>query len=55
MSYSFTDANRDDPLSVTMMIPFVDLLNHHDNHNAELLYHSNYVQLVAVKNIEKVS
>ena len=54
MSYSFTDDNGTDPLSVTMMVPFVDLLNHHDNHNAELSYHSNYLQLIAIKDIKKV-
>ena len=54
MSYSFTDDNEEDPLSQTMMVPFADLLNHHTEHNAELSYHSNYLQLVAVKDIVKV-
>ena len=54
MSYSFTDDSTNDPLSTTMMVPFVDLLNHHDDHNAELSYHKKYLRLVAIKDIEKV-
>ncbi len=54
MSYSFTDSKGDDPLSNTVMVPFVDLLNHHHNHNAELSYHPTHLRLVAIRDIKKV-
>ena len=54
MSYSFTDSKEVDPLSDTVMVPFVDLLNHHHDHNAELSYHPTHLRLVAIRDIKKV-
>ena len=55
MSYSFTDSAEDDDVSrQTMMVPFVDLLNHHSQHHAELRFHSSYLQLVAIRDIPQV-
>ena len=57
MSYSFTDsAEEDDDVSrQTVMVPFVDLLNHHSQHHAELRFHSSYLQLVAIRDIPQVT
>ncbi|CAI8044237.1 N-lysine methyltransferase setd6 [Geodia barretti] len=56
MSYSFTDSAEDDDVSrQTMMVPFVDLLNHHSQHHAELRFHSSYLQLVAIRDIPQGS
>ena len=55
MSYSFTDAEEEDILQQTMMVPFVDLLNHHSHHHAELNFHEDCLELVAVRSIGKVS
>ena len=54
MSYSFTDDEEPDILQQTMMVPFVDLLNHHSNHHAELNFHEEYLELVAVRDIARV-
>ena len=63
MSYSFTDehdAESDDSevyselLQRTMMVPVIDLLNHHYDHHAELSFHNDYLRLVAVRRIKKV-
>ena len=54
MSYSFSDEEEASCISHTMMVPFVDILNHHSTHNVELTFHSKYLRLVAVKNIHKV-
>lgn len=54
MSYSFTDLSND-PLSQTMMVPFVDLLNHHSKHHVELSFDPTHLKLVAVRNIGEVS
>jgi len=54
MSYSFSDPEEDDPLKQTMMVPVIDLLNHHSNHHAELTFHEKYLLLSAVRDIRKV-
>ena len=54
MSYSFTDAEEEDLLQRTVMVPFVDLLNHHSQHHAELTFGQKYLCLVAVRSISKV-
>ena len=53
MSYSFTD-KKADHLGQTMMVPFVDLLNHSTKNHVELNFHSSCLQLLAVRNICKV-
>jgi len=53
MSYSFSDPEEDDPLKQTMMVPVIDLLNHHSNHHAELTFHENYLLLSAIRDIKK--
>lgn len=53
MSYSFTDESAE-VLGRTMMVPFVDLLNHSSRHHVELTFHPNHLTLVAVRDIEKV-
>lgn len=61
MSYSFTDDAEpvmETGLSAhcqTMMVPFVDLLNHHCHHHAELTFHQNHLSLLAVRPILKVT
>lgn len=61
MSYSFTDVVEPairtalSAHSQTMMVPFVDLLNHHSSHHAELIFQPDCLRLVAVKPISKVS
>jgi len=54
MSYSFSDPEEDDPVKQTMMVPVIDLLNHHSNHHAELTFHENYLLLTAIRDIKKV-
>ncbi len=54
MSYSFTDPVEEDVLQRTMMVPFVDLLNHHSDHHVELNYREDCLQLLAVRDIRKV-
>ena len=54
MSYSFTDDEEGDPLQRTMMVPFVDLLNHHSLHHAELNFGEDHLQLMAVRRISTV-
>ena len=54
MSYSFTDGEEPDILQQTMMVPFVDLLNHHSHHHAELNFQEEYLELVAVRDIGRV-
>lgn len=54
MSYSFTDAEEADVLQRTVMVPFVDLLNHHSQHHAELSFGKKHLRLVAVRGISKV-
>ncbi|XP_065910057.1 N-lysine methyltransferase setd6-like [Dysidea avara] len=53
MSYSFSDPEEDDPLKQTMMVPVIDLLNHHSNHHAELTFHEKYLLLTAIRDIKK--
>lgn len=55
MSYSFTDAEEVDIFQQTMMVPFVDLLNHHSHHHAELNFQEECLELVAVRSIGKVT
>jgi hypothetical protein len=52
MTYSFTDVG-DDLLTQTMMVPFVDLLNHHSQNNVELVFHKKYLELVAINIIQR--
>ena len=54
MSYSFTDEETEDFLGRTMMVPFVDLLNHSSYHHVELTYHPSCLKLIAIRNIGKV-
>ena len=54
MSYSFTDGEEGDLLQRTMMVPFVDLLNHHSLHHAELQFGEEHLELVAVRSISAV-
>ena len=53
MAYSFTDEEADH-LGSTMMVPFVDLLNHSSTNHVELTFHPSCLQLLAVRNIHKV-
>lgn len=55
MGYSFTD-NREhsNVYDQTMMVPFVDLLNHHSNHHVELCFHKHHLKLKTVRDIQKV-
>ena len=53
MSYSFTDEGAG-LLGRTMMVPFVDLLNHSSQHHVELTFHPSCLKLVAVRNISEV-
>lgn len=54
MAYSFTDSEEKDVCGQTMMVPFVDLLNHHSHHHAELSFYPDRLELVAVHIIDKV-
>ena len=54
MAYSFTDSEEKDVCARTMMVPFIDLLNHHSHHHAELSFFPDRLELVAVRDIEKV-
>ena len=54
MSYSFTDAEETDFLSQTMMVPFVDLLNHHSQHHVELKFAKSSLKLMVIRDIKKV-
>lgn len=53
MSYSFTDEAAD-LFGGTMMVPFVDLLNHSSQHHVELTFHPTCLKLMAVRDISKV-
>ncbi len=55
MSYSFTDADDDEVISSTMMVPFVDLLNHSSQHHAELTFTDSALRLMVVRDIDKVT
>ena len=50
MAYSFTE-DHDSPV----MIPMADMLNHHSNNNAHLVFEKNHLKVVSLKKIEKVS
>ena len=54
MSYSFTDAEETNFLSQTMMVPFVDLLNHHPRHHVELKFAKSSLKLMVIRDIKKV-
>ena len=54
MSYSFTDGAASCSLSRTMMVPFVDLLNHHSRHHVELEFTKTSLHLMVVRDIKKV-
>ena len=54
MSYSFSDPDEDSLLGQTMMVPFVDLLNHHSHHHTELCFLPTHLELVAVRDIHQV-
>ena len=54
MSYSFTDSEERNFLSRTMMVPFVDLLNHHSRHHVELKFSKSSLRLMVVRPIKKV-
>lgn len=54
MAYSFSDDEESDVCSRTMMVPFVDLLNHHSKHHAELRFYPDRLELVAIRSIDKV-
>lgn len=53
MSYSFTD-NEAGGMGRTMMVPFVDILNHSSYHHVELNFDPEALKLIAVRKIEKV-
>ncbi len=53
MSYSFTD-EESEFLGKTMMVPFVDLLNHASKHHVELTFHPNCLKLMAIRDIAEV-
>lgn len=53
MSYSFTDEGAD-LFDTTVMVPFVDLLNHSSCHHVELTFHPSCLKLMAVRDIQKV-
>lgn len=53
MSYSFTDEGAGF-LGGTMMVPFVDLLNHSSCHHVELTFHPECLKLMAIRHIAKV-
>lgn len=53
MSYSFTDEGAG-VLGRTVMVPFVDLLNHSSLHHVELTFHPECLRLMAVRDIAKV-
>ena len=55
MSYSFTDGGESNSLSQTMMVPFVDLLNHHSQHHVELKFAKSSLRLMVVRDIKKVA
>ncbi len=54
MSYSFTDAEDDRVTSSTMMVPFVDLLNHSSQHHAELTFTAKALKLMVIRDIKQV-
>ena len=54
MSYSFTDSVESKFLSRTMMVPFVDLLNHSSCHHVELKFTKSSLRLMVVRDIKKV-
>ena len=54
MSYSFTDSAEVEFLSRTMMVPFVDLLNHHSHHHVELRFTKSSLKLMVIRDIHKV-
>jgi hypothetical protein len=53
MAYSFTDTEERDVCARTMMVPFVDLLNHHSHHHTELSFFPDRLELVTVRDVEK--
>ena len=53
MSYSFTE-ERAELLGQTMLVPFVDIINHSSYNNVKLTFHPKHLKLVAVKPIHKV-
>ena len=53
MSYSFTD-EKTGVLGKTMLVPFVDIINHSSYNNVELTFHPKCLKLMAVKDIHKV-
>lgn len=53
MSYSFTD-EKAGVLGQTMLVPFVDIINHSSYNNVKLTFHPKHLKLMAVKDIHKV-
>eukprot|EP00731_Ephydatia_muelleri_P003609 Em0001g3609a len=53
MSYSFSDGANPDILQRTVMVPFVDLLNHHSHHHVELSFREDRLELMAIRTIKK--
>ncbi len=53
MSYSFTD-EKAGLLGKTMLVPFVDIINHSSYNNVKLTFHPQHLKLIAVKHISKV-
>lgn len=49
MAYSFSE-DQESP----SMIPMADMLNHHSNNNAHLIFERNSLKMVSCKKIEKV-
>lgn len=54
MSYSFTDGEEETLTSSTIMVPFVDLLNHSSEHHAQLTFTHKALELMVVRDIEEV-
>lgn len=53
MSYSFTD-EKAGLLGGTMLVPFVDIINHSSYNNVKLTFHPKHLKLMAIKGIHKV-
>lgn len=51
MAYSFTEDQEESP----SMIPMADMLNHHSNNNANLIYQRDCLKMISCRRIDKVS
>ena len=53
MSYSFTE-EKAGLLGRTMLVPFVDIINHSSYNNTQLTFHPDCLKLITIKHIHKV-